>query len=355
MGKPGSKKRAVKKVEEPEPSSHTQPTVEQIKPHEINWNIVGLFSALFPLLGTGLLFILGWAYEVNWYGYFGISVNQINVSPQTVFIQSMPAAVTLFSAFVISTITYYYLTFLVKQIFRGIQGIIKPVVVNDKQGGLVNESVRYRLKDWLVVCLLTELLLLLILSPYPNLFKLSSQNTTYEVFFVQFLLLISPLALGAILVFLTLIFVISFIPVGIMLLIQRKFRSVILNRHIIYPHPQNTIWAFLIIMIIITTILALSNAYGGSDAAAGYKGSGRQEIQKVLIVSREKLFFGKNQFLQGCTDSNCIYGPFGLVAENDHEYFLIEWKKDKNERFLRQPGLFIIPRSESSYLIPGTP
>ncbi len=323
---------------------------------ETNWRIVGIFSALFPLIGTGILFMLGWAYEVNWYGYFGVNVNQVNTSAQNILIQSIPSAITFFGAFFLASVSYYLLLSTYNYLFRVVRRHLKKPPA---QHNFTNKQLQYyQSKDWIIVALLTESYLLLILRViyYPNILSL---NTTliepYEISYLKFLITISIPELMIIFLLLLLLRGIVFVVSWAISFLRKEPWKDNTGYKIINRKPQSFIWFLSIFSLLAMTLIAYNAIYGSNDASSGFRGSGRWEIQKVLVLSPVELPMS-NPFLSlGCKDKNCLYGPFGLIGENNQAYILIEWQKDNRGNFLRQPGLYFIPRSDNTYLIPASP
>ena len=351
-----TEKKSTARVRKPKSASEVQPTVEQAnKPREINWNIVGLFSALFPLIGTGVLFMIGWAYEVNWYGYFGVNVNQVNISAQNILIQSVPAIITFLVSIVLATLTYYFLNTTFSYFGRLIQRARRKELLDQKVDDQKFSRTLYGARDWLFINFLTLVFLFAFLGlNYPNLLKPLEITPPYEIYYLQFLFLFSLFGLVPLILSIV-IFIVLFGFASIIFLIQKRFKKMIAKQPFFYKMPQLAFLILITFSVTVMTLLALAASYGINDAAKGYRGSGQWNVQKVLIISPPARLITNNGLFNGCTETGCIYGPFGLIGENEHSYILIEWKNDKKGKFLRNPGLFIIPRSESTYLIPASP
>jgi hypothetical protein len=103
---------------------------------------------------------------------------------------------------------------------------------------------------------------------------------------------------------------------------------------------------FLLTTLAIAASQAVSNASRGAKLAASY-------IPKVFLISPKRLP-SLQTLNESCNEEDtCQYGPFGLIAENDQAFFMVEWKEN-NIPF--HPGLFIFPRDDKdgAYLIiPG--
>jgi hypothetical protein len=108
-------------------------------------SMIGAFSAVSPLVATGILFLIGWAYLTNWYGYFGISTSQINIQAQDILIQSIPVLVTLLSIFV-AALLLYAISFLVLDHLKQVINIFR------RKGSYLPGRVQpFEFKDWLIV------------------------------------------------------------------------------------------------------------------------------------------------------------------------------------------------------------
>ena len=205
---------------------------EESKRNIVDWDVIGFSSAALTLLGAGLLFMLGWAYEVNWYGYFGVSMSQVTTQPPNIFIQSIPGLVTLAAMLSVSVITLVS--------FGAIRNMIEEKTINKREV--------FNTIDWTLVI-------------------------SFSVFYMLVFMLIYVL------------------------------------------------------------------------------GGGGWRIQPALLVASEENYF-PDSIKQTCKNSRCMSGPFGLIGENDNNYILIKWKEDNFQYFPYHPGIFIIPKSENTYLMP---
>src|SRR5262245_31443384 len=208
---------------------------------EINWRIVGLFSALFPLIGTGILFMLGWAYEVNWYGYFGVSMSQVSTAPQSLIIQSVPAIITFLVSIVLATLTYHFLNMVFSYFGYMIQRARRKEFLNQNFDDPKPSRAFYAREDWLFIYLLTLLFLFIFLwSSYPNLIRSLDIFSPYEIYYLQFLFLFALYGLVALIFLSSAIFLVLWGVASIIFIMQKRLKKMIAKQPFFYKEPQLT-------------------------------------------------------------------------------------------------------------------
>jgi hypothetical protein len=320
------------------------------------WNVAGFVSAAITLFGAALLFILGWAYEANWYGYFGVNIAQVSVQPQDVIIQSLPGVVTIVSSLIASIVFYTFFNIIIEIFIQFIKMVFekKP---NEKVK--TASTTQYEAVDWMFILIITEVILLYILTDVyiPNVSqKFANPNmlwTIYEITgYMGFLGLITLLALIVATLFLGLIILLLNLVIFIYKAVRKIFRP---NEEIFVPDagsirkPQLIFVICLLIFLIMLTSLALSATYAINDASAGVH-IGTWRLQKVSVISSEKNPF-QHSINATCAKDQCVSRPFALIGQSEGFYILANWRENENSIFSYNSGLFLVPRSDDVYLI----
>ncbi len=344
-GKVKPKKAVTEKIEISKPENETQKVAEPITSQGINWDVIGYSSAGITLFGAALLFMLGWAYEANWYGFFGISMSQVTIQPQGIFIQSLPGVVTIASCFSASLVINYCGHFLfqfIKQVKNRREVESFPVPPDEETK---TRTLDYSISDWILVLICTEVFLLILFLVYSPIVlyrfgETQSIFTIYEMTYLGFLVLITLIVSIISFVLWFLVYYLSILFLGLYLSIRSRFKptkKVYIDNPAEVRIPQKLPLMFLLTFLIILTSLALSAVYGINDAANGFH-SGSWKVQKIALVSSSKNPF-QNFINATCDADKCESGYYGLIGENDYSYFLVNWKKNDKGYFNYNSGL----------------
>ena len=349
-GKAAPKKRATKKMEEPKPVDEVQLAVEQVTEEKPSGGdessdsllgILGLSSASSVII-TAILFLIGWSYISNWYGYFGIQTEETNTSIQQVLMYSMPA------------IAYAIFT-----LFASVCLLIAFIMASKLS--VQQDPKPFTATDWLNAVIISMILLLLLglriaftTFEAPN--KLSRLMTiSYEGRYLSAIGYGLLVALGLVIS----ILVVSFLSapkdmkqkIGILTSDISQLKN--FPPFVFFSRTKRTAWILLVAFFYVLVMLYTSASIAFSNASNGIKGVGVR-IQKVLYVSPRSLAAIKDFELSCDENTNCVYGPFGLIVENDNSFFLVQWKTDGS--FPRDSGLYILPHNDSngaSYIVPA--
>ncbi len=320
------RKRMTKKPEEPKPASEIQRPVEPVKPREINWDVLGFSSAAVTLLGVAIFFWIGWIYDVTWYGFYGISMNKIQLPIYEIIAQSIPSLLI-----ILAIILSIYCV----AIFIRLQTSLRTnMTLHDLF------SIQELLESTTPYVFLTFVVLTVVFLLF-----LGTKTSDYLPDVIPLALLV--FLFSSILGFRGLIDVIKLLP--------PRVRAI----YVIGGLPDNYRIndAFfrnsLIILVILFSSALLSGYLGLENAKIGKMvyGSGSWDIHPVLLVTSHSIQLPRT-ITQTCDSSGCISGPFGDLGENSDSYIFIKWDKVDLQNFSYHPGLYIIPKSENTYLIP---
>lgn len=123
----GIASRPVSKQESAE-KQETAPGAGRLAPY---WDVIGLTSAAVTVIGAAIFYIAGWTYEVHWYGYYGIEISQIDLSPPRIMVQGMPGILLLALGISLSLIW-----FLVGNLFSWWKKALNQVPVQAEGAGI---------------------------------------------------------------------------------------------------------------------------------------------------------------------------------------------------------------------------
>lgn len=291
------------------------------------WTILGESSIVLTLI-TAVLFMIGWAYESNWYTYFGVSTAQVDIPLPQILIRSLPIIVTsLFITFIVYVLVSLYVK--LREIFSW------PEI-----------SAQSKLR---LVSTFTPLFIYLYsLSQFPfsspgNPFKMIRELPNEGIYasVVAVFLILAVLITG----------ILNLVP-GLLML--KPIVNLFISSLDTISQP---VWVSVVGGINLITILFMSASIASSDAAFGKKGLAEVGIiQRVYLVSPKLLNFTNEFDLSTCYEKTCFYGPLGLVAENSNSFFLIQLNI-QHTKFPRNPGIYEIPRSDqegSFYVVPAS-
>jgi hypothetical protein len=338
--KPAPKKRTAMKVEESTPANEVQQAVEHMRSREINWDVIGLSSVAVPLVGAGFLFIVGWAYESNWYEYFGIDVSQLNISLQQYLVHSVTGLALSLSLLLTGTFLYLF----VKMAILIVQSLIS------KQGRDFSIS----RSDWLGITIFYIWRVVSYLFP-DGINSLSKQPIE-----IRTLIILSQTAAAVLLISLTGIFM----AYSVRRTLYRRY-----SQTQTIPNPStkpnlstqverswqllNSLSILLVyFFVFLFSTMALAASIAVTHASFGSKLS-LLSVQKVYLdVPRALTSLQAIQDINELCDQEgrCLYGPFGLVAESPNSFYMIVWREDE---IPFRPGLFMFPRTEQNgpYLV----
>jgi hypothetical protein len=259
--KPPLRKRTVKKAQEAKPASEIQQVAERVKLREIDWDVIGFGSAAVTLLGAALLFMLGWAYEVNWYGYFGVSMAQVTTQPQNIFIQSIPGLTTLIVMLIVSVISY--IVFLAR--YAG------------KKKAIDSRAV-LKATDWIWILTISTVYSTTLVVEYVFILR-NKVNNIARIYEISYLLILFS-SIAIVLLFSTLLFFIETLSV----IRKVGWRAALRNLSTKLRYPQKIFIFSLFAFILVMDSISISALYAMNDAANGFRGSGGWRIQPVILV-----------------------------------------------------------------------
>lgn len=320
--------------------NENQPSERTVPSGGIPWDVIAQSSLIFAAI-TGVLFLIGWAYHSGWYGYYGISLTQVDIPIQHIFIQSYVPLLILLSTLAVSMVIY---------------SIGRSVVAILKAGGFKRtylhsyDSVarEFSATDWIGVLLIDALLnyeaFHIIFDFMIRSFNLQ-MNAINEFVYYGSSMFMGIVAIG--LALFLLIGVIVFFRSGI------RYKELIKVIGVLLPiHPPKLIWVFGLFLVNIIIAMSISQRYGVVAAALGVEGFGGWKVQTVNLTYPGDLDTPDWMKL-GCEQTRCSYGPFGLVAENADSYILVPWVRIKKSGGLIPSNIFIIPKSDQVHLAPN--
>lgn len=315
------------------------------------WDGAGLTTALIPLIGSGALFMAGWSYLSNWYSYYGVSVSQVNIQPQDVVIQSVPALVVFLSCFLPSILAYMVFTTFYK-ILQGLIRIAKREEPRPHSGQIYKP---FNTMDWAYVFGITTVALLTLYEfgysssviQKTGIFSLYLYETFYWVYSLAIVQIGGMIIAGGLAIY--------GLGIGIIEVIfffQKRSKAVKRKQVVEEKVPQAVVWLFLELFFIVIALLALSAAFAINDASIGIR-TGGFSVQAVFVVSPSQPDMNN----LSCDEKYCTTGPYLLIGENDNAYLLVNLETPDNTGALIKynPGVYIVPRTDETYLVPSLP
>jgi hypothetical protein len=306
------------------------------KDSPINWDVLGLLSAAVTLLGAAIFFMVGWSYEANWYGYYGISMSQVNLPAQQILVQSFPPTIIVLVVF--GLFVSIYLTFVY---FR------ERILEDMTQVQLTREWKNILQLFFSLIILVVGLGYIFVIITSNRCItsncvnsEINTEANPLRILPFEFLSFVAAVY----------IFILSWVPESYFkkwergLELEHERRQGYRERS---RKPQVNYLSWFRVSIFILPILTISTSLsmllGIYDASRGIRTYGNWNVQKIYISSSQPIEGIVSNPTIGCKkDQNCIYGPYILIAENDNEYYLTSWSK--NSIYPRSPGLFILPK-----------
>jgi hypothetical protein len=310
------RKRVDKKVEELIPMSELQHTVEPTR--KINWDAVRFSWTAITLLGAGFLFMVGWAYVSSWYSYFGVNIDLLNIPLQQFLIYSAPA--------VFLTITFLLLSF-------GMYYVLKFLVIGRFPHYITDAYLSASINDWIGIMLIYLLASMLVFYTVPLGLDTGTKLMT----------------IGYLRGFAITVFILAIVVAALSFAHRTYALQPIIEpfyQQIMSVLSSGWVLVFPSMIVLFSTMsmsarLAINYAHRGENWVTGSK------IQRVTLISPQPLNFLKELEISCDTTNHCMYGPFGLIADSQLSFYLVNWwKLDSVVRFPQNPGLYIIPRND---------
>jgi len=333
---------------------------------QTKWKGLGdLLPPLAPLIGTAILYMIGWVYVSNWYSFFGVNISQLNISIPQVIIQCITPITITFITIVLGGILFYilsrFLSFARENQWWFVFGVSELLIL-----GLVLYLYPLQLQQKLnrifsviIITLLVGVVLYYLLRKISSLVpkKLRWLVFGVSVSFILWLLfyftggLTVPGYAAATFVIALFLFPDAFIFLELNL--ESVQRVIGIDSFInSFPEINTNIKATIFGFFYLFTLLLLSTRLAFQLAGIGKTGVlETNNIQRVYLVGPKLLDFVPDLEKYCGTQESCIYGPFGLIAENDKSYFLIKWDINALQQttsFTQNAGLFIIPRNNNN-------
>ena len=334
---------------------------------KLDWEgLSKLLTALGPLVGTGLLYIIGWVYISNWYGYFGINPSQLSISLPQVLIRSIsPLIITIvtigagvvcyyvfsrisgfilahelwfifFTSLLFNLLISLYISpsqYILRIIYLSLAiiavGIVLYYILNGEWARKVGSIILKNLRWFMIGGCLLLLLLLYVYFPGG--------------------LTVGGIAAGSFIVALLLFPTITLYLELFINSIRKVFDFKTLLEN--FTHINRNVRMGIFCLLYLYSILVLSTSLALYNATQGKIGVlENQSIQKVLLIG-PRLLNSMPDLEKYCNNEICIYGPFGLIAENENSYFFINWGANTQQQktlFPTNAALYIIPRSNQN-------
>lgn len=284
-----------------------QQPIEQAKLQGINWDFLAPSSAL-TLIITVALFMIGWAYISNWYRYFGIDTNLINIPFQQTLIYSIQPLLI-----ILPIITALIILF---PLMRRIERLGSMLLDNH---------------EWILILGLAHTLLLALNYLNSRLMFDISSPTSLDLYYQSL-----PIEIEGSNIFGGIIVLFS-----LFLLIALNIPGFRLNR---LSMVEKRYWLVLMSFALFLDSLSFSATIAMGTASRGNRPTGGH-MQLSVLVSPKRLDILDTKFELSCDKNSCTYGYFYLVAETAQSYYMIEMPVTG---IPFHPELFIFPRNDQN-------
>lgn len=365
----------------------------------MNWDVLGIASVAISLVGAAIFYVSGWVYEAHWFGFYGIHLSQIDISPPLIMIHGVPGIIVFIVAIFLAQMLFaayqayrgkivhfqdfpvvILIAFVLVSLFLILLFIVSgplPLEV------LSSPDIFIPLLPFAVFIVLaiflpqrripasTELSALVISSSMIQLGQLigaklkqnrdseqtenAAEGTSSSLTEVQ--IDVRPKHTSGSGFFTTIIEVLDHNLLRDVL--ERVYFSGSNEDYQAYIEKTEATWKSvarfslgLTVLFAFLTSIAFSALMGEIDARRGARiVDGNRKLTLIYLHSDVDLKFAprvQNTSEQISGQDVTTYGPFGLVAVNERDYFLTDW--NDNKRFTSSPNLYVIPRNESSNL-----
>jgi len=278
-------------------------------------------------LGLTIFLYLGWAYQSNWYWYYGIDPSQLEI-PLSVVVQQSIMNFLLSLSFLLVIFGVLFLLRLivltVKNFFPGERSLElgKLFSLRDVFQGNIHFVA-------LVYVGLIYLFLKEVASHNSNTPKLEmpANIAALHMFILPVAVILFLRLLGDLL---------SHLPAGV----RQRLRLTSAAR--IDDEPYRMVLGILVIFgasVVFTGVMAVGDASVGFRDDASY-----QAVRRVYLKSDVPIA-GLESYRQGCDCNPYVYGPLGYLGDHDGYLFLVPWKAEGENEFPQFPPLYQIERS----------
>ena len=336
------------------PESTITPTINKFQVGD--W--LTITTILFTL-SAAIFYFAGWVYEAYWYGFFGINLTQINIPLQQIMIEGLPGIVII-------------------AISSSIAIMVFNLFPRKKKKSGTNPSFVWVMVSAYGLCVLVVFVIGILyrdfLDPLPIEIGISGFGLAF-VFIVLILLQFyrrnrisfllnatkdfSPLLMSVALSSL------SLFPVGgsfssLLGDIGAKMLSDVYDS-IKEENPKREemiaidiinawrVWSGLVILFFILLSLTTSAILGRANAHLGQRlMMGGWQMNEIFIYS-SKPDLPLPHSSASYAEKGYTYGPFGIIANDDQVYYLVDWKV--GDHYEARPNLYAIPRSNDTSLV----
>lgn len=315
---------------------------KKIKDGPFNWDTIEK-SSLIITFATAILYLIGWSYELNWYRYFGISLSQVSLSIPQVLLRSLLTISTTFLLIFLVNLFYAFIRWLsylgdyalaLAKLLRAsrMETIRKSNDTQNKdEAEIFSFEQRLAKNKWLLIISGVFILTLYSIFNNPYRYALNSINGWTSAIPPQ-------IGVGVFILVGWTIFSTPQLVDGASTAAPKSFISFVKSKQI---------WATTLSIVYLIFIIVMAGSMAWSDAAVGKKDVILEDVPKVVLVGPKILKYMPGIEKHCDENGNCIYGLFGLIAENNNLYFLVKLTADQTG-FDRNSGLYIIPNDGQS-------
>jgi hypothetical protein len=298
----------------------------------LNWDVIGISTTAVTLAGAAIFFVSGWFYEARWYGFYGLNISQLRLSPIDFMVQGIPGIMVFLIAFLIS-----WVVIRVSKVFFRAFWLFR--LEGDAPGVAFLNVI---LRNELVWIGLLAYLLLALLDLVAEVVLTLSFRQAYQT---SYLTLAGIVATFVIVLFM----ILSLGPIRSSKLLYLAaftyFEHFFHDRETGLEEALGSVFRVLTVFVLVLTFIlsiSLSSILGQYDAIGHKRSLSGWFVPQTMITSQEEIPMLENyRVVDKPAGDRFAYETFGLVAADDEKYYLVEYETD---RYRLHPVVYTVDR-----------
>lgn len=337
----------------------TIPTTEAATNNKMKPGDLLSFITVALTISAAVFYIAGWIYEAHWYGFFGINITQINIPLQQIMIEGLPGIFIIAISLLVANVIFSIRRMNKKNDPKNLD-VLRTILIAYSISigfilsiGIYNRKFLNPLPLEIIISsagLVIVFFILILLQLIRNNRMASILKASSEITPVLLNLGIMNIMVGGL--------ISASIPQSLLSEIMKtpKFKALIkksFNRAepiVIAIINAWRIWIGLVILFFVFLSLTTSAILGRVDAHYGkrFMMGGWKMNETYIYSSKPNLPLPHSS--NPSADKGYTYGPFGLIANDEQAYYLVDWKIGDYYEF--RPNLYILPRTnDASFII----
>jgi hypothetical protein len=284
----------------------------------LNWDVIGISTTAVTLAGAAIFFVSGWFYEARWYGFYGLNISQLQLSPIDFMVQGIPGILLFLISFCISWV--------VIKVSKGIFQTFWSYRIKGNSAGV--QLINIILRSELVWVGLLSYLLLAVLDLSAEIILTVLFRRAYQTSYIILagifasLLLVLSMALG-----LGSLRSNNSVALASLSLTQWYLDDLMPNFQAAIKGILSVLTTFVIALTFILSI-SVSGILGQFDAISHRRSLSGWFVPQMIVTSEKSIpILEAHRMESEATDEGnaFTYGTFGLVASDDEKYYMVEY------------------------------